>query len=103
MTDSLLEDKVLEDIIRELGVEDVSPEVKQAMVVALGEQIYTATMIEVFEILPKPKHEEFRSMIGKASPLKLHNFLEPYIDLAALVQRVAARQSAIMKGRLADV
>lgn len=103
MADTLIDDGVLKDVARELGLSDLSPEMEQAVTVALGEQIYTAVMIEILEILPKPKHAEFRAMIGKVSPLKMYGFLEPYLDLAAVAQRVAKRQTTIMKGRLAGV
>jgi hypothetical protein len=104
MTDTLMKDEILAAAIRELGFEHLSEEGKQAALAGIGENVLGRVVLEVLKILPVTKHEEFRAMIGTASPLKIYTYLSPYIvDMPGLVQRVAAAEIAkpakLMSGR----
>lgn len=103
MTDTLMKDEILAATIRELGLEHLSEDAKQAALAGIGENVLGRVVLEIMKILPKTKHEEFRAMIGTASPLKIYTYLSPYIvDMPALVQRVAAAEIAETKKLLAE-
>lgn len=103
MTDTLMKDEILAATIRELGLEHLSEDAKQAALAGIGENVLGRVVLEIMKILPKTRHEEFRAMIGTASPLKIYTYLSPYIvDMPALVQRVAAAEIAETKKLLAE-
>lgn len=90
-TPPLMNDEIMAGVVRELGLEDAPEATQQAALAGVGENIIARTLFEIFKILPPAKHEEFRSLIGTASPLRLHSYLAPYIvDFPAFLQRVVA-------------
>ena len=98
-----MKDEILAATIRELGLEHLSEDAKQAALAGIGENVLGRVVLEIMKILPKTRHEEFRAMIGTASPLKIYTYLSPYIvDMPALVQRVAAAEIAETKKLLAE-
>lgn len=101
--DPLMQDEIVEQITRELGLEKLTDEAKQWAIVAMGENVLSAVIVEILKILPAPKHAEFRAMIGTASPLRVHTYLEPYIvDFPAFLQRIVADEVAETKKLLAE-
>ncbi len=102
-TTSPMQDEIAQTIIAQLGLSELPEEAQQETIAVLGETILGRIVVEILTILPKTKHEEFRAMIGTASPLKIYNYLSPYIvDIPALVQRVAADEVAETKKLLAE-
>lgn len=97
-----MRDEILNAVVRELGLEDLDEQSRQAAVAAMGENVLAAVIVEILAILPKPKHQEFQAMIGTVSPLKMYNYLSPYItDIPALVERIARDEVAETKKLLA--
>lgn len=98
MNNPLMQDSVMTDVVRELGLEDMPEETKQAALAGIGENILARVLVEIFAVLPAPKHEEFRALLGTASPLRMHAYLEPYIvDFPAFMQRIVAEEVAETK------
>lgn len=98
-----MQDEIAQTIIAQLGLSELPEEAQQETIAAIGETILGRIIVEVLSILPKTKHEEFRAMIGTASPLKIYTYLSPYIvDMPGLVQRVAAAEIAETKKLLAE-
>ena len=84
----LMKDEIMASAVRALRVAEMPEASQQAMLAGVGENILARVLFEVFAVLPKPKHDEFRALIGSASPLRIYTYLEPYIvDFPAFVQR----------------
>jgi hypothetical protein len=104
MNTPLMQDEMLADAVRELGLADVSQEFQEAAIATLGDNIHSRLLFEIFAVLPKAKHAEFAELMqsANASPARLHTYLEPYIsDFPAFVQRIAADEVAQTKALLA--
>lgn len=103
ITPSPLQDEIVTMTIRELGLEELSDDAKLETISTIDRNIFERIIIEILRILPDAKHAEFRAMIGTASPLRIHTYLEPYIgDFPALVERVAKEEVEAMKKLLAQ-
>lgn len=104
MTSSdLMEDEVMASVVRELGIEDLPATSQQAALAGVGENILARVLFEIFAVLPKPKHEEFRTLLSTASPLRIHTYLEPYIaDFPAFMARIVADEVAETKKLIAE-
>jgi hypothetical protein len=97
-TKPLIQDEIITKISEELGLEKLTDETKQWAIVAIGENAFSAIIVEILQILPTSKHEEFRVLLGTASPLRMHTYLEPYIvDFPAFMQRIVAEEVAETK------
>lgn len=90
-------------LVRELGIEGLSQEAQEETLAVLGEGILERVVIEIVRVLPAPKHAEFRALIGTASPLRIHTYLEPYVsDFPAFVERYAKEEVVRFKELLAE-
>ncbi len=98
-----MQDEIAKVLVHELGIAGLSAEAQEETLNVLGEGILERVMIEIVRILPESKHEEFRALIGTASPLRIHTYLEPYVtDLPAFVERYAKEEVARFKELLAE-
>jgi hypothetical protein len=94
----LMKDEIMAQMVRELRLEDVSEETQQATLAGVGENILIRMLTEIFKILPKAKHEEFRAILHSGTAMRVHSYLSSYIvDFPAFMQRIVAEEIAETK------
>ncbi|MBI4094145.1 hypothetical protein HY417_04225 [Candidatus Kaiserbacteria bacterium] len=92
---TILRDEMVEALIKELGLENDSPEAQADAIAQASENMLARLFLEIFKIVPAPKHAELNAVLDGGDHEKLVAFLSPLVpgaDADAFLKDVIRRE-----------
>lgn len=90
--------------LKELGIQDDTPEAQAEVLRLVGKNIFDRVMLEMLKVLPPHTYEMFEKFIRSGDIDGLRAFLEPYIpDLDAFIRREAEKEYQTTKARAKEL
>jgi len=91
--EGILGSDAVQHILIELGMQDSSPENKEAFLTALGTNVLNRVLLETLKALPESDHPEFEKLYAAQDIPAMQTFIEPRIpDFEQFIRDVAMKE-----------